>query len=186
MRRPISITEVSYYGRKDIYLKGIRDALLTMEPGYLENGVWSEPNRLVGNLDSIWGNLNECADDLRKVYFAEALNLTASEYFRRTNKNKLVLVLDGVDEIRDYSGLMSYIPSPAALNPNVYIVLTARTNDEIESELKNNFSSGLHTSKLVFKRNGIIESGQTDSIVDGNATYLQAIKLYVDRSHVVL
>lgn len=172
----------SYYGRKDIYLKGIRDALLTIQPGYLENCVWSEPNRLVGTLDSIWGNLNECADDLRKVYFAEALNLTASEYFRRTNKNKLVLVLDGVDEIRDYSGLMSYIPSPAALNPNVYIVLTGRTNDEIESELKNNFSSGLYTSKLVFKRNGIIESGQTESVIDGNATYLQAVKLYVEHA----
>lgn len=133
-------------------------------------------------LDSIWGNLNECADDLRKVYFAEALNLTATEYFRRTNKNKLVLVLDGVDEIRDNRGLMSYIPSPAALNPNVYIVLTGRTNDEIESELKNNFSSGLYTSKLVFKRNGIIESGQTESVINGNATYLQAVKLYVDHS----
>lgn len=172
----------SYYGRKEIYLKGISDALLTMEPGYVENGVWSEPNRLVGNLDSIWGNLSECAEDLRKVYFAEALNLTASEYFRRTNKNKLVLVLDGVDEIQDYSGLMSYIPSPAALNPNVYIVLTGRTNDEIESELKNNFSSGLYTSKLVFKRNGIIEFGQTESVIDGNESYLQAVKLYVDHS----
>lgn len=172
----------SYYGRKDIYLKGIRDALLTMEPGYMENGVWSEPNRLVGNLDSIWGNLNECAEDLRKVYFAEALNLTASEYFKRTNKNKLVLVLDGVDEIRDYSELISYIPAPATLNSNVYIVLTCRTNDEIKSELKNNFSSGMYTSKLVFKRNEITEYGYSVQVTAKNETYSHAVELYTENA----
>ena len=172
----------TYYGRKDIYLKGIKDALLTIEPGILENGMWSEPNRLVGNLDSIWGNLNECSVDLRKLYFAEALNMTAAEYFRRTNKNKLVLVLDGVDEIRDYNELMSYIPASASLNSNVYILITGRTNEEIALELKNIFYSEQFSSKLIFKRNEIIETGKTESVLNTNETYLQAVTRYVDRS----
>ena len=172
----------TYYGRKDIYLKGIKDALLTLEPGNLESGMWSEPNRLVGNLDSIWGKLNECSEDLRKLYFVEALNMTAAEYFRRTNKNKLILVLDGVDEILDYNELMSYIPSSDTLNSNVYILITCRTNEEIAAELKTIFISDLFSAKLIFKRNEIIESGQTESVLHTNETYLQAVRCYVDRS----
>lgn len=172
----------TYYGRKDIYLKGIKDVLLTLEPGNMENGICSKPNYLVGNLDSIWGNLNECFEDLRKSYFAEALNLTAAEYFRRTNKSKLILVLDGVDEIRDYNELMSYIPSSDDLNSNVYILITCRTNEEIASELKSGFVNKLFSAKLVFKRNEIIESGQTERFSNTNKIYVLAVKCYVDRS----
>ena len=172
----------TYYGRKDIYLKGIGDALLTLESGYMQNGVWVEPNRLVGNLDSIWGSLNECAEDLRKLYFAEAINLTATEYFKRTNKNKLLLVLDGLDEIPDSKTILSFIPSSEELNSNVYILITCRTEDELESELAESIAGRQYTSTLVFKRNSIAEHGPSECVVEKNETYSCAIELYVKNS----
>lgn len=171
----------TYYGRKDIYLKGIADALLTLEPGYMQEGIWTEPNRLVGNLDSIWGNLNECAEDLRKLYFAEAVNLTAAEYFKRMNKNKLIVVLDGLDEIPDSKTILSFLPTPETLNDNVYILLTCRTEDEIEPVLADGITDEQYTSRLVFKRNDIIEYDSTTEHVTGkNETYSHAIELYVN------
>lgn len=172
----------TYYGKKDIYLKGIGDALLTLEPGYMQDGVWMESNRLVGNLDAIWGNLNECAENLRKLYFAEAINLTAAEYFKRTNKNKLILVLDGLDEIPDSKMILSFIPSPEELNSNVYILVTCRTDDEIESKLEKNVADGQYTSRLVFKRNDIAEYGYSEHAAENNETYSRAIDLYVKNS----
>jgi len=172
----------SYYGRKDIYLKGIKDVLLTLEPGYLENEVWIEPNHLVGNLESMWGNLTVCSEDLRKLYFAEAMNLTAGEYFKRTNKNKLLLVLDGLDEMKEGRTLLSFIPSSEYLNPNVYLLITCRTDDEIAPELAKGISGGVCTTKLIFKRNGILEIGQARNVTGKNETYHRAITAYTERS----
>lgn len=171
----------TYYGRKDIYLKGIADALLTLEPGFMQDGIWTDPNRLVGNLDSIWGNLNECAEDLRKLYFAEAVNLTAVEYFKRTNKNKLILVLDGLDEIPDSKTILSFLPTPETLNDNVYILLTCRTEDEIEPILADGIVVEQYTSRLVFRRNDVVEYGSTtEKVTEKNETYSHAIELYVN------
>lgn len=170
----------TYYGRKEIYLKGIADTLLTLEAGCVQDGVWAEANRLVGNLDSIWGNLNECAEDLRKLYFAEAINLTATEYFNRTNKNKLVLVLDGLDEIPDSRTILSFIPSPEMLHSNVYVLVTCRTDDEIAPQLANGVTEGAYTSKLVFKRNEIAEYDSSVQATEQNETYLRAVELYVE------
>lgn len=170
----------TYYGRKEIYLKGIADTLLTLEAGCVQDGVWTEANRLVGNLDSIWGNLNECAENLRKLYFAEAINLTATEYFKRTNKNKLVLVLDGLDEIPDSRTILSFIPSPEMLHSNVYVLVTCRTDDEISPQLANGVTEGAYASKLVFKRNEIAEYDSSVQVTDQNETYLRAVELYVE------
>lgn len=171
----------TYYGRKDIYLKGIADGLLTLEPGFMKDGIWMESNRLVGNLDSIWGNLNECAEDLRELYFAEAVNLTAAEYFKRTNKNKLILVLDGLDEIPDSKTILSYLPTPGTLNENVYILLTCRTDDEIEPVLAEGIAVEKYTSRLVFRRNDIVEyDSTTEYVIEKNETYSHAIELYVN------
>lgn len=170
----------TYYGRKEIYLKGIADTLLTLEAGCVQDGVWAEANRLVGNLDSIWGNLNECAEDLRKLYFAEAINLTATEYFKRTNKNKLVLVLDGLDEIPDSRTILSFIPSPEMLHSNVYVLVTCRTDDEIAPQLANGVTEGAYASKLVFKRNEIAEYDSSVQATEQNETYLRAVELYVE------
>ncbi len=170
----------TYYGRKEIYLKGIADTLLTLEAGCVQDGVWAEANRLVGNLDSIWGNLNECAEDLRKLYFAEAINLTATEYFKRTNKNKLVLVLDGLDEIPDSRTILSFIPSPEMLHSSVYLLVTCRTDDEIAPQLANGVAEGAYTSKLVFKRNEIAEYDSSVQATEQNETYLRAVELYVE------
>lgn len=172
----------TYYGRKEIYLKGIADTLLTLEAGSVQNGVWTEANRLIGNLDSIWSNLNECAEDLRKLYFAEAMNLTVAEYFKRTNKNKLVLVLDGLDEIPDSKTILSFLPSPEMLHSNVYILVTCRTDDEINPELTEGVNEGAYTSKLVFKRNEITEYGYSVQVSAINETYSHAVELYTENA----
>ena len=75
----------TYFGRKDVYLPGIRDALLTLTSGHFENKKWVEPNKIVGRLTSSWNSLMECENDLRRIYFAEAINGTVEEYLARTD-----------------------------------------------------------------------------------------------------
>lgn len=173
----------TYYGRPDIYIEGIKNALLTMVPGHFENKRWIEPNRLVGRLTSMWDNLKECESNLRHVYFAEVLNATAEEYFSRTEKERLLLVLDGVDELQDAETLMSYIPDASELNEGIYILLSSRTNEELSETLADEiiFCSRKSTSSLEFTRKHIVcRTGATvREEIPTNSQYHKAVAQYV-------
>ncbi len=112
-----------YRSRKDIFIPGIRDELLTLDS---ING-----NKICGRLESQYNNLLSCAEDLRSLYFTECLNNTISEYRIRTDKKKLLLILDGIDEVSDIEELCSFLPDSLRLEEDIYILLTCRTKQEI-------------------------------------------------------
>lgn len=173
----------TYYGRPDIYIEGIKDAVLTMVPGHFENKRWIESNRLAGRLTSMWENLKDCETNLRHVYFAEVLNATAEEYFSRTEKERLILVMDGVDELQDAETLMSYIPNSSELNEGVFILLASRTDEELSGALADEiiFRDRACMSSLEFTRNHIVcRTGATvREEIQTNSQYHQAVAQYV-------
>lgn len=112
-----------YRSRKDIFIPGIRDALLTLDT--------ANSNKICGRLESQYNNLVSCAEDLRSLYFTECLNNTMGEYRVRTDKQKLLLIFDGIDEASDIGELCSFMPDPARLDEDVYVLLTCRTKQEM-------------------------------------------------------
>lgn len=170
----------TYFGRKDIYIPGIASAVLTLSNGHFENKKWIEANRLVGRLESMWDNLLACEEGLRHVYFAEVLNATIKEYQSRTDKERIVLVLDGLDEIAELNLLMSYIPDISELNSNVYLLFVSRTDDELSEVCREMIKKKAITSSLVFLRNQITtyESGIIGECIVGNEYYLNALETY--------
>ena len=173
----------TYFGRKDVYLPGIRDALLTLTTGHFENKKWIEANRLIGRLTSMWDSLEDSEFDLRHIYFAEAMNATFEEYLARSDKERLILVLDGIDELSDPETLMSYIPNSSELSENIYIVLTTRTDNELPEVFKSKEILGkrAYNASLTFKRTNIIVKvdEQTVEKKDNNDYYCEAIDKYI-------
>lgn len=173
----------TYFGRKDVYLPGIRDALLTLTTGHFENKKWIEANRLIGRLTSMWDSLEDSESDLRHIYFAEAMNATFEEYLARTDKERLILVLDGIDELSDPETLMSYIPNPSELSENIYIILVTRTDNELPESFKSKEILGkrAYNASLTFKRTNIIVKvgEQTVEKQDNNDYYCEAVDQYI-------
>ncbi len=62
-----------YRGRKDIFVPGIRDAMLSLESG-TTIGRGSRGNILKGKLEAQWNSLLTCDKNLRKLVLAECLN----------------------------------------------------------------------------------------------------------------
>ncbi|WP_042454303.1 tetratricopeptide repeat protein [Neobacillus dielmonensis] len=82
--------------------------------------------------------ISETADNKKKE-FANLLNLYHKEHQKFFGKDKLMLVIDGLDEIPAKSKLSIYdfIPSADMLDENVFLLLTSRTNDEISEYSRN-------------------------------------------------
>lgn len=174
----------TYFGRKDIYIPGIASALLTLCNGHFENKKWIEANRLVGRLESMWDTLSECEEGLRHVYFAEALNATFREYQVRTEKERIILILDGLDEVTDIKTLMSYIPDVSELNQNIYLLLVSRTDNELAEASRSLMNGKAITASLEFLRDHIsrYEYGIIEGSDIGNEHYHNALETYVDNS----
>lgn len=164
-----------YRSRKDIFIPGIRDALLTLDP---ENS-----NKIRGRLESQYNNLVSCAEDLRSLYFTECLNNTMGEYRARTDKQKLLLILDGIDEVSDIGVLCSFIPDPTHLDEDVYILLTCRTKQEIKEneQLAEFVESTQFEGHLDFTRNNLTITKNTDTEThNGNVEYRDVVARYVE------
>lgn len=172
----------TYFGRQDIYIPGIASALLTLSVGHFENKKWVEANRLVGRLESMWDNLSTCEEGLRHVYFAEALNATIKEYQARTEKERIILVLDGLDEISDLNALMSYMPDISELNSNIYLLFASRTDMELAEGIRELVKKKTITASLEFLRDKITtyENGAVRECFSSNEYYHNAIATYVD------
>lgn len=163
----------TYFGRPDIYIPGIASALLKLSNGHFDNKKWVETNRLVGRLESMWDNLSACEEGLRHVYFAEALNATIKEYQARTEKERIILVLDGLDEIADLDTLMSYMPDISELDSDIYLLFVSRSDIELTETTKELLQNKRISSKREFLRDGITiyEKGVVRDHLSSNEYY---------------
>lgn len=169
-----------YRGRKDIFIPGIRDAMLSLESG-TTIGRGSRGNILKGKLEAQWNSLLTCDKNIRKLLFAECLNDTVSEYRERTDKKKLLLVLDGIDEVTDVKELFSFLPDVDHLDEGVYLMLSCRTASELENkpELLTLIEKFRFASRLQFTRNCLVRENSGVETVSENGDYNFAIAEYI-------
>lgn len=73
----------------------------------------------------------------KKKKIAELCGLYVKDCEAYFNTTKLLLIIDGVDEVQD-SSIYEYIPNEKDLPNNCYLVITSRTNDEITDITKKN------------------------------------------------
>ncbi|MTI53741.1 tetratricopeptide repeat protein [Geosporobacter ferrireducens] len=86
----------------------------------------------------------------RKKEFARILNEYQHEQSVVNNKEKLLLIIDGIDELpwSDKDSIFDYIPNAELLNSNVYILLTCRKDDEVSRFTKLRLS-GVNTTQVI-------------------------------------
>ena len=170
-----------YRGRKDIFIPGLRDTVLTLENDTSTGKSISRANLLKGKLETQWNSLLTCDKDLRKLLFAECLNDTVSEYQERTDKKRLVLVLDGIDEVANVKELFSFLPDAEMLDEGVYLVLSCRTASELENkpELLKLIENCRFSSSLRFTRKSLFREVLGNESVSENGDYSFAIVEYI-------
>lgn len=168
-----------YRGRKDIFIPGIRDAVLTL--GNDTSTGRSRANILKGKLEAQWNSLLTCDKNLRKLLFAECLNDTVSEYRDRTDKKKMILVLDGIDEVSNVKELFSFLPDAEYLDEGVYLMLSCRTASELENkpELLNLIEKCRFSSSVCFTRKSLIREVYGKKSISENGDYNFAIAEYI-------
>ena len=169
-----------YRGRKDIYIPGIRDSVLTLGND-TPTRKSSKGNILKGKLEVQWNSLLTCDRNLRNLLFAKCLNDTLCEYRERTDKKKLLLILDGIDEVTDIKDLFSFLPDAEHLEEGVYLLLSCRTVSELEnkSELLTLIEKCRFTSSLEFTRKSLIRMDFGEESVSENDDYNFAIAEYI-------
>lgn len=88
----------------------------------------------------------------RKNEFAQLLNKYRKIYRERCSENKLLIILDGLDEVNInlYNNICDFIPLDSMLEDGVYILITSRTSEEIKS--LNNINKNIN-NKLIVERN---------------------------------
>lgn len=163
----------TYRGRPEVYIDGIKNALLTVQND-------KKNNRLTGTLNEAWDGLLHCEKELRHIQFAEALNQTAEAQMRSSSRGKVLLVLDGIDEITDLKTLREYLPKQNELAPNVYILLTCRTDEEIVDQQNNFVQQNTFASRLIYTRNAVQENLVMKTGI--NTEYQEAVKQYLEEA----
>ncbi|MBY7026585.1 tetratricopeptide repeat protein [Clostridium botulinum] len=73
----------------------------------------------------------------KKLEFVEILNKFKDIYKRKFATNKLILILDGLDEINisEKETILDYIPTSEMLSEGIYILLTARNSDNSKGNI---------------------------------------------------
>lgn len=88
-------------------------------------------------VDGLNIHIKDCVS--KKEGLARVLNeyRKAHELMSNINNKKLLLIIDGLDEIphKEDTTIFDYIPNDGLLDDNVYIVLTARTEKELEDNM---------------------------------------------------
>lgn len=174
----------SYSSRRDILLEGIKNILLTIEPGYYEIGIYYPPNKLTGVLDTAYSRLQTVNDShLLKLDFADCLNQTLKAYRKYTSREKLILVLDGIDEMPDVSMLFDMLPDSELLEDGIYLLLTCRMHHELgaKKHLCEELDLINYSGRLVFGFDEIEEyNGEVCRKLPKNPYYYAAIKQYLE------
>lgn len=85
-----------------------------------------------------------------KADFSKMLSSYYELFLKRENSDKLVLIIDGLDEIVDQENgsIFDFIPNKEEIEENVYIICTART----DKELKNCYFVQNNINKIGFTR----------------------------------
>lgn len=103
----------------------------------------------------------------KNLEFAEILNKFKDIYKRKFATNKLILILDGLDEINisEKETILDYIPTSEMLSEGIYILLTAR---------KSNSSNG-----NIYKEIEKIKADNTLIIDRNNQEYVDNLKTFL-------
>ncbi|WP_251551399.1 hypothetical protein [Neobacillus muris] len=90
----------------------------------------------------------------KKVHFARMMNEFSEEHRTHFGHDKLLLVIDGVDEIPGQEGesIFDFIPDETMLNDGVYILLTSRKKDELTSFTQDNLDRLKFTEQFSYNR----------------------------------
>jgi tetratricopeptide (TPR) repeat protein len=89
--------------------------------------------------------------------FAEMLNFYRREHQRHFQKEKLLFILDGMDEIpaTDEVSIFDFLPTPELLDEGVYLLLTCRSEPEISHFTKNHLDTMTFTDRLSVQRDDL-------------------------------
>ena len=138
---PGDVTVCAYYcgqlSMRSDYISGINNALT--------GDIVRVQNRRMST-----GQSEESEDFIRLKYDAEDKHANMAEtleYFRDEHayfhqKSKLLLIIDGVDELpRESAGLFDYIPRPEEMPDNTYILITSR--NPVKEKLPSHISGAI-------------------------------------------
>lgn len=89
----------------------------------------------------IVGVISNEKNEKRRI--ADLLNLYIKPYQNYFKTNKMLFIIDGLDEVAGNEGnsIFDYLPYSKDLNENVYIILTCRTKNEISQYTKNGLAA---------------------------------------------
>lgn len=94
----------------------------------------------------------------KKRDFAEMVNKFLEAHRRHLHKDKLLLVIDGMDEIpgqEEKESIFDFIPDETMLYEGVYILLTSRINKELSSFSKDNLGKFTFTEQFIYTRDHV-------------------------------
>ncbi|UGY11937.1 hypothetical protein HAP48_0000370 (plasmid) [Bradyrhizobium septentrionale] len=90
----------------------------------------------------------------KKRALAQHLEFFLVHRRRLFGDRRLVLVIDAVDEspLQNEAPILDFIPAPESLEPGIFILITARTDGELQPAMRRRLSDMPATRKLVIKR----------------------------------
>lgn len=139
------------YYINDIYRNSLSD--FASEIGYFILNKKIVSNNLV---DVFKGNLPDLTNESSKEDFAYMLNWYKQKY----DAEKLLLIIDGIDEIpqKDGKSIFDILPEEEELDDGIYILVTARTDEEITNFTKEQLC------RLDFEDKKIIQKDSQENI----------------------
>ncbi|MDN3016854.1 hypothetical protein PH210_11670 [Paenibacillus sp. BSR1-1] len=105
-------------------------------------------NRISG-IEGVPSNIKD-----KKVHFAHMINEFSEAHRLHFDKDKLLLVIDGMDEIpgNDKESIFDFIPDETMLNDGVYILLTSRVKGELTPFTQFKLDQFTFTEQFIHKR----------------------------------
>ena len=154
------------YYINDIYRNRLRDFSSEISHFILNKEIQS--NILV---DKFKGNLPIITTDSTKEDLASMLNWYKQKY----DVAKLLLIIDGVDEIpqSNNKSIFDILPTNEQLDDGIFILITSRTNDEIVEYTRNNIKA----LNYIVKKEVLKKSDENQSILK---SYINKYKLAKD------
>lgn len=177
----------TYYSRKDIFYHGLPELLRTINIDTF-TGV---RNQFVGAIQTQLAEyiylLENCTSKEKPEYFAKILNKVLDTYSENNiDTEKLILVLDGIDEISpaNFQELMDVIPTEDQLPPNIYILFTCRTRGELIHYpiLTNWLEHFTFTTTCQYTTTKFIINRSGNTTCDENIAYQTMLKDYIQKN----
>ena len=107
------------------------------------------------------------------IDFANTINSYQQKYSELKGaydvNDKLIIILDGVDNIISPAGnecVLDLIPDSTLINNNCFILLTARTDEELSDEVKNKLLKLNFNRRIVIDHNDILNEKFVDQVMD--------------------